>query len=47
MDVPMHCDKPMHPEIVDEKAMLVCWMGPECGKQIFPEHHGIPMEYQN
>jgi Cu+-exporting ATPase len=47
MDIPMHCDKPMHPEIVDEKEMLVCWMGPECGKQLIPEHHGIPMEYQN
>ncbi|MBY9021400.1 MAG: heavy metal translocating P-type ATPase, partial [Candidatus Lokiarchaeota archaeon] len=45
IDVPEHCDQPMHPEIVDGKEMLVCWMGANCGKQIFPEHHGIAMEY--
>ncbi len=44
-DVPEHCGQPMHPEVVDGKEMLVCWMGPDCGKQIFPEHHGIAMDY--
>jgi len=45
IDVPEHCDQPMHPEIVEGKQMLVCWMGADCGKQIYPEHHGIAMEY--
>lgn len=47
IDVPEHCGKPMHPEIVDGEEMLVCWMGPDCGKQLFPEHHGIAMGYQS
>ena len=45
IDVPEHCGQPMHPEIVEGKEMLVCWMGADCGKQIYPEHHGIAMEY--
>jgi len=44
-DVPMHCGKPMHPEKVGGKQMLVCWMGPTCGKQEIPTHHGKPMQY--
>lgn len=44
--VPIHCGQPMHPEIVDGENMLACWMGPECGTQAFPEHHGAPMEYK-
>jgi len=44
-EVPLHCGKPMHPEEVDGKQMLVCWMGPNCGKQDFPTHHDAPMEY--
>ncbi|TFG05629.1 MAG: heavy metal translocating P-type ATPase [Promethearchaeota archaeon] len=44
-DVPMHCGQPMHPEIVDGKEMLVCWMGANCGKQEFPTHHDEPMTY--
>ncbi len=47
IDVPEHCGQPMHPEIVDGEEMLVCWMGPECGKQIFPEHHGVLMNYKS
>ncbi|MBD3188617.1 heavy metal translocating P-type ATPase [Candidatus Bathyarchaeota archaeon] len=43
MPVPMHCGKPMHVEEVDGVNMLVCWMGPDCGKQEIPEHHGEPM----
>jgi len=43
-DVPMHCGQAMHEEIIDGKKYLVCWMGPECGKQEFPEHHEKPME---
>jgi Cu+-exporting ATPase len=45
IDVPEHCGQAMHPEIVEGKEMLVCWMGADCGKQIYPEHHGIAMEY--
>ncbi|HUX99352.1 MAG TPA: heavy metal translocating P-type ATPase [Candidatus Deferrimicrobium sp.] len=44
-EVPMHCGKPMHIEKVDGKPMLVCWMGPGCGKQAIPTHHNAPMEY--
>ena len=47
IDVPEHCGKPMHPEVVDGEEMLVCWMGPDCGKQLFPEHHEIAMRYQS
>lgn len=39
-EVPTHCGKPMH----KENGQLVCWMGPDCGKQEIPEHHGKPME---
>ncbi|MHA1797351.1 MAG: heavy metal translocating P-type ATPase [Candidatus Helarchaeota archaeon] len=46
MDVPQHCGKPMHVENVNGKDMLVCWMGPNCGKQEIPTHHGIPMKYK-
>ncbi|HEY0089100.1 MAG TPA: heavy metal translocating P-type ATPase, partial [Candidatus Lokiarchaeia archaeon] len=44
-DVPEHCGKPMHPEHINGEVMLICWMGAECGKQEFPKHHDIPMEY--
>ena len=44
-DVPMHCGQPMHIEEVDGKPILVCWMGPECGKQDIPTHHDFPMEF--
>lgn len=47
MDVPMHCGQAMHLEEVDGKEMLVCWMGPGCGKQDIPEHHGKPMALTN
>jgi len=40
MDIPMHCGKPMH----KEGDQLVCWMGPECGHQLIPEHHEKQME---
>ena len=42
--VPMHCGRPMHIEKVDGTPMLVCWMGPGCGKQAIPTHHDQPME---
>ncbi|TXT63644.1 MAG: Copper-exporting P-type ATPase [Promethearchaeota archaeon] len=42
-DIPMHCGKPMH----KEGDQLVCWMGPECGAQPIPEHHGKPMKIEN
>lgn len=44
IDVPKHCGQAMHSEEVDGKEMLVCWMGPQCGKQDIPVHHGEPME---
>ncbi len=46
MEVPMHCGKPMHVEKVGGKDMLVCWMGPSCGKQKIPTHHDKPMKYK-
>src|SRR5271157_127945 len=41
--VPIHCNRPMHVEEVDGTPMLACWMGPDCGKQDIPVHHGKPM----
>jgi len=43
--VPIHCDQPMHLEEVDGQPMLVCWMGPGCGKQEIPKHHCKPMDF--
>jgi Cu+-exporting ATPase len=39
-DIPMHCGQHMH----KEGDQLVCWMGPSCGAQPIPEHHGKPMD---
>jgi YHS domain-containing protein len=39
-ELPKHCGKPMH----IEGESLVCWMGPQCGEQNIPEHHGKPMQ---
>ncbi|MFX1512235.1 MAG: hypothetical protein ACFFCQ_06585 [Promethearchaeota archaeon] len=36
--IPNHCGQEMHIEQVEGGSMLVCWMGPECGKQPIPEH---------
>lgn len=33
----------MQPGDVDGVPMLVCWMGPGCGKQAIPEHCGAAM----
>jgi len=44
--VPMHCGQAMHVEKVDNTDTLVCWMGPECGKQAIPAHCGAPMQMQ-
>lgn len=41
--VPMHCGQEMHIEAVDGVEMLVCWMGPGCGKKDIPTHHDKPM----
>ena len=41
--VPMHCKQPMHMESIDGVEKLVCWMGPDCGVQDIPDHHGKPM----
>ncbi|MFW9780531.1 MAG: heavy metal translocating P-type ATPase [Candidatus Heimdallarchaeota archaeon] len=42
-EIPDHCGQPMHIEMVEGKEMLVCWMGPGCGKLEIPTHHGQPM----
>lgn len=42
-DLPNHCGKEMSVQEVDGKDMLVCWMGPNCGKQEVPQHCGAPM----
>lgn len=42
-DVPEHCGKEMSIQKVDSKEMLVCWMGPKCGKSDIPQHCGAPM----
>ena len=42
--VPMHCKQPMHMESIDGVEKLVCWMGPDCGVQDIPDHHGKPMQ---
>jgi hypothetical protein len=34
----------MHVEEISGTPMLVCWMGPECGKQAIPEHCGARMD---
>jgi len=39
-EIPTHCGKPMH----KENGQLVCWMGPDCGKEEIPKHHGKPMK---
>ncbi len=41
--IPMHCKQPMHLEIVDGLAKLVCWMGSSCGVVDIPTHCGKPM----
>jgi hypothetical protein len=33
----------MQPGEVEGVQMLVCWMGPDCGKQPVPEHCGAAM----
>ena len=39
-DLPMHCGQPMHLE----DNQLVCWMGPNCGIQLIPDHHRKQMK---
>ena len=39
-ELPMHCGQAMH----KEGDQLICWMGPSCGAQPIPEHHGKPMD---
>jgi hypothetical protein len=41
--LPKHCGQAMHLETVDGRDMLVCWMGPQCGKQDLPQHCEQPM----
>jgi Cu+-exporting ATPase len=48
IDIPLHCGKPMHVEIIDDEQKLVCHMGPKCKKlnpiQDLPRHHNRPMK---
>ncbi len=44
--VPVHCGKPMKPQKVDGKEMLVCWMGANCGKSYIQRHCGKEMKYK-
>ncbi|MHA1977705.1 MAG: heavy metal translocating P-type ATPase [Candidatus Hodarchaeales archaeon] len=48
IDIPTHCGKPMHIEIIDKKPNLVCHMGPMCKRpnpiQDLPRHHNSPMK---
>ncbi len=44
--VPHHCNQEMHSEEVDGREMLVCWMGPGCGKQEIPKHCGELMRIE-
>jgi P-type Cu+ transporter len=41
--VPWHCNQPMHVEQVNGTDKFACWMGPDCGQQDVPLHHGKPM----
>nr|MDO8117578.1 hypothetical protein [Candidatus Sigynarchaeota archaeon] len=43
-DAPKHCGRPMTIQKVDGKSMLVCWMGPGCGKAEIPAHCGMSMK---
>ena len=43
-EVPLHCGKSMHIEQVENKEMLVCWMGSSCGVAEIPLHHDKPMK---
>lgn len=38
IDIPSHCGKEMSIQELDGEDMLVCWMGPDCGKQEMPQH---------
>ena len=38
IDMPDHCGKEMNVQNIDGEDMLVCWMGPDCGKQEVPTH---------
>ncbi len=42
-EIPQHCGKPMHIEKIDDREMLVCWMGSSCGVRDLPNHHDKPM----
>jgi Cu+-exporting ATPase len=48
IDIPLHCGKPMHVEIINDEQKLVCHMGPKCKKlnpiQDLPRHHNRPMK---
>ena len=39
-ELPVHCGKTMH----KEGDQLVCHMGPSCGAEPIPKHHGKPMQ---
>ncbi|MHA2006706.1 MAG: TRASH domain-containing protein [Candidatus Hodarchaeales archaeon] len=43
-DLPLHCDKPTHLEVINGKDKLVCFMGVDCGVLDIPKHCNAPME---
>lgn len=44
IDMPEHCGKEMSILEMDGEDLLVCWMGPNCGKQEVPRHCDRPMD---
>ncbi len=44
VDAPKHCGRPMTVKKIEGRDMLVCWMGPTCGKADIPTHCGLPMK---
>ena len=41
--MPIHYDKPMYYERINEKDLLVCWMGIDCNSIDVPHHCGEKM----
>lgn len=42
--LPKHCGQAMHLQEIAGRALLVCWMGPACGRQEVPVHCNQPMQ---
>jgi len=46
LNMPFHCEKPMHIDVINGKTTLVCWMGSSCNVQIPPKHCDEVMELE-